>query len=130
MILNLLTQVSQLVQTLLCPPQPIALSAFGRYTLPPTMHPTELPRLRHRMLEYLREAQTYRVKLKGSGPGGELRWVAYERDAMLAAVNAVRKARRVPLVGLKDIETLERRAFGADYTEKMALYCAELALKD
>lgn len=93
------------------------------------MHPSDLPQLRHRMLEYLREAQAYRPKLNRPGPGGELQWIAYERAAMLAAVNAVRDARQAPQVTTKDIETLERRALGSDYTEKLALYCAELALK-
>jgi len=56
-------------------------------------------------------------------------YVLFEREAMLAAVNAVRAARGLPLVDVKKIDRVERLACGhVDYSSKYPLYCAEIAL--
>lgn len=56
-------------------------------------------------------------------------WVAAERATMHAAVNAERALRGLDAVSLEKFMRFERMAVGhVDYSTKLALYCAELAL--
>lgn len=60
--------------------------------------------------------------------GDEPEWVRYERDAMWNEVNAVRAENGQRPALLTDILAAEQQAVGhSDYTQKYALYCAELA---
>jgi len=54
-------------------------------------------------------------------------WVLHERQTMHDAVNHARsRIGRAP-VDISEIEHVERRALGsADYSNKFAMYCAEL----
>jgi hypothetical protein len=63
-------------------------------------------------------------------PGGqECEWVGFERFAMLAVTNNVRRRRGLPEVSQDDIARVEQQACGhSDYARKYAMYCAELAL--
>jgi hypothetical protein len=65
-------------------------------------------------------------------PAGEMMgWVWYEIEQLLFAVNGFRESRRRKSVSLSEIVDAERQASGhLDYADQLALYCAELALKD
>jgi len=64
---------------------------------------------------------------KSKWAGSELQWVIDERKTMLDAVNSERFRRGLPAV--IDIGKAERSAMGhVDYTQKFALYCAEMAV--
>jgi len=81
-------------------------------------------RLAETFQKVLIEAQKLRPQ-KSRWIGTELEWVIYERKVMLDAVNAERFRRGLPPV--TDIGAAERCAMGhIDYTEKFALYCAEI----
>jgi hypothetical protein len=57
--------------------------------------------------------------------------VAFEQGAMLDAVNAELRSRRKSLTTLNDIIKIEQTALGhVDYSNKFALHCAELVLKE
>ncbi len=59
----------------------------------------------------------------------ELEWVAFERQAMLTAVNIERHTRGLPPATMAQIIRVENNAAGhVDYATKYPLYCAELAL--
>lgn len=82
----------------------------------------KIPALQAEFLAVLSRAQERRSEL-GSA------WMVYERQVMLACVNAERKKAELPLVTLEDVERVEGGAAGhSDYSSKFALYCAELAL--
>lgn len=88
-----------------------------------------LPQLRDQFLQVLSEAQELRPQ-KMRHIGDELEWVIYEREVMLRAVNAVRLQRDCSAVIVEEVRRVERCASGhVDYSQKFALYCAELALK-
>jgi hypothetical protein len=56
-------------------------------------------------------------------------YVLFERDTLLAAVNAERGRRGLKPVDVGAIDRVERLACGhIDYAEKYPLYCTELAL--
>lgn len=60
-------------------------------------------------------------------------WMAYEREVLTDAVNEVRRCearsdRYGSLVTSEDVRKLEGSAEGATYAEKLAFYCARLAL--
>lgn len=56
-------------------------------------------------------------------------WIAAERNVMLVATNEWRALLNKPPVTVAQIERVEQWACGhSDYSEKFALYCAELAL--
>ncbi len=58
-------------------------------------------------------------------------WVAFERQAMLDAVNLERRVRGLPHVTVAQVIRVENQACGhVDYGSKFALYCAELAMGD
>lgn len=87
-----------------------------------------LRKLMDDFLRVLSDAQRHRSK-KSKWVGDELEWVIYEREVMLQAVNAVRLQRERPQVTVKEVHRVERCATGhVDYSQKFALYCAELAL--
>jgi hypothetical protein len=62
---------------------------------------------------------------------GQLEWVIYERNGMLAAVNNLRETYGKEPVSIDDVCRVESDASGnCDYTRKFGLYCAELVAKD
>jgi len=66
---------------------------------------------------------------KGAFPTTEPAWVAFERRAMLDAVNLERRVRGLPQITEAQVIRVENQAHGhVDYAHKYALYCAELAL--
>lgn len=89
----------------------------------------ELPKLRDQFLRVLSEAQKLRSQ-KSEWIGDELEWVIYEREVMLKTVNAVRLQKGLMEATMADIKRAEGCAKGhVDYSQKFALYCAELALE-
>lgn len=90
----------------------------------------ELPKLRDQFLRVLSEAQELRPQ-KSKRIGDELEWVIYEREVMLKAVNAVRLQKNLLIEAtMADVKRAESCAAGhVDYSQKFALYCAELALE-
>ena len=80
-------------------------------------------------LRVLNDAQKHRPeKLKRIGD--EVEWVIYERKVMLQAVNAVRLQRKRPQISVEELHRVEEMAVGhVDYSQKFALYCAQLALE-
>ena len=61
--------------------------------------------------------------------GPELGWVAFEKDAMLKAVNIERYTRGLPSITRAQITRVENSACGhIDYSAKFAMYCADLVL--
>jgi hypothetical protein len=60
----------------------------------------------------------------------EVGWVVYERKVMLDAVNRERKNRQLPGITVEIfVRKVEQLAYGpVDYTDKLALYCAEMSL--
>jgi len=84
-------------------------------------------RLAETFQKVLMEAQKLRPQ-KSKWIGDELEWIIYERKIMLDVVNAERFRRGLPAV--VDVGKAERCAMGhIDYTQKFALYCAELAVQ-
>ncbi len=76
----------------------------------------------------LSKAQKSRSQ-KSEWIGTELAWTLYERAVMLKAVNVVRSQRGFPLAIEEDVRRADCCAAGhTDYSQKFALYCAELAL--
>lgn len=66
---------------------------------------------------------------KGTYQSTEPAWAAFERQAMLDAVNLERRVRGLPNVTVAQIIRVETQACGhVDYARKFSLYCAELAL--
>jgi hypothetical protein len=60
---------------------------------------------------------------------GELGWVVFERETLRDAVNQRRVGRGLEPATAQDIEALESQAAGhVDYADKLAYYCARLAL--
>lgn len=60
--------------------------------------------------------------------GPEPAWVVYEREQMLAVVNAERASRGLSPAAMSAMERVERLACGhSDYAKKYALYCSEIA---
>lgn len=58
----------------------------------------------------------------------ECGWVAFERETMHRAVNDVRAENGLDEIPIEPVLRAERLAVGhVDYSEKFALYCAELA---
>lgn len=83
----------------------------------------DLLRVRDRLLAKLSASQKRRQAYEGC------EWVAAERQVMLEATNAERRARHLPPVTQAEIAHVERWAYGhSDYSSKFALYCAELAI--
>lgn len=82
----------------------------------------------NKLAESFRKVLTDTQKLrpqKSRWLNGELEWVLYERQVMLDAVNAERF--RLRLLPLTNVDQAEQNAMGfCDYTQKFALYCAEL----
>lgn len=59
----------------------------------------------------------------------ELGWVLFERETMFTAVNKERSSRGLNAVDMKEFLRVEQLAVGhCDYSRKLALYCAELAV--
>lgn len=56
-------------------------------------------------------------------------WIFKERYVMLRLVNDERLRSNRPLITEREIKTIEDISTGADYSSKLALRCAELALK-
>jgi len=86
-------------------------------------------------LEYLRTTLTraqqtrYRRQEFGQLEHGntELGWVLYEREQMLAAVNALHAAAGKAPVSSDQLQAAESSACGhVDYTSKFAIGCADL----
>lgn len=79
--------------------------------------------LQRRFLATLSKAQEQRERL----PMNE--WIALERQTMLEAVNEYRLSHGAQPVNVDEISRVEQFAVGhVDYSSKLALYCAELAL--
>lgn len=87
----------------------------------------EIMAARARILRVLLTEMT----LRHSRPGpvdGEPAWVVYERSALREVVSDIRREHSRQPVTSRDIAALEERAVGhADYAEKLAFYCAQLA---
>lgn len=59
-----------------------------------------------------------------------LQWNIFELHTMEIAVNEIREKRNRPKITFADIRKIETKAIGhSDYTHKLALYCADLALE-
>lgn len=83
--------------------------------------------VRDDLLDRLRTAQRRRASTDEL-VDGEPAWVGYERQEMRNGVNRWRSRHGLPLVAMAGVEQVERQAVGhVDYTQKLALYCAELA---
>jgi hypothetical protein len=86
--------------------------------------------------QVLQEAAKERPKRQELGPSPkgcyqttEPAWVAFERRALLDAVNLERRVRGLPQVTEAQVIRVENQAHGhVDYAHKYALYCAELAM--
>jgi len=90
--------------------------------------PRDLLRIRGILLHTLAEQQEYR-SLRNEDIDGELGWIIAERLAMFAEVNRLLSTRGLPTIQLSELCRAELRAVGhSDYSEKFALYCAELVL--
>lgn len=86
-----------------------------------------LNKLAENFKKTLMDAQKLRPT-KSKWIGTELQWVIDERKTMLDAVNAERFRRG--LLPVTNVDKAERCAMGhVDYTQKFALYCAELAVQ-
>lgn len=84
--------------------------------------------LRDRFLAALTSAQEQRP-WRQEMEGDELGWIVYERTTMHQLVNQVRAESDLPPVDLGRVTRAENLAAGhVDYSQKFALYCAELAL--
>lgn len=84
--------------------------------------------LRQAMLKTLVEAQKERPNLR-TFDNGELAFVVHERSAMYEAVLLARCALDLPAIPLSEIIRVENMASGhSDYSDKFALYCAELVI--
>lgn len=89
----------------------------------------KLQSLQSVFLDLLTEAQKQRAQ-RCERVLDELEWVVYERGVMLKAVNKVRLHRNCFGVVIEEIKRVETFAVGhCDYSQKFALYCAELALQ-
>ena len=85
--------------------------------------------LQDQMLRVLGKAQELRPQ-KQERLGNEPEWIIYERKVMFEAVNAVRLQRDCAPVTIEAMRRAEGCAAGhVDYSQKFALYCAELALQ-
>jgi hypothetical protein len=88
--------------------------------------------LRDRFRDVLIEAAKHRNERDGivqTRTGPECEWAEYERSQLLAAVNAERSKRRMPLATVEEIRHADYQASGHfDYADKVALYCAEIAM--
>lgn len=91
--------------------------------------------LKAQMLKTFQDAAKERPKREehvprpGEPTWTEPGWVAFERDTMLTAVNKERSARGFDPVSLQMFMRVEQLAVGhSDYSTKLALYCAELAV--
>jgi len=88
-----------------------------------------LQKLTADFLRVLNDAQKHRSE-RSRWIGDELEWVIYEREVMLQAINAVRLQRKKPRITVEEVYYVEVMAVGhADYSQKFALYCAQLALR-
>jgi len=88
-----------------------------------------LQKLTADFLRVLNDAQKHRPE-KSKRVGDELEWVIYEREVMLQAINAVRLQRKRPRITVEELHRVEETAVGhTDYSQKFALYCAQLALR-
>lgn len=77
----------------------------------------------------LAEAQKSRPEKRGRTAEDELEWVQYEREVMWHLVNEVRAKNGAAPVPIEEVKRVENFAVGhIDYSQKFALYCAELAL--
>ena len=87
----------------------------------------------HRKLVAAQQARDQRKELVPSNDPSnrhqELGWVVFERQSMFDAVNAKRHVHELSPVTMElFIHKAEQLAVGhCDYTQKIALYCAELA---
>lgn len=83
----------------------------------------EFQRLIESMLDRLSEQQDRRDEYEGTA------WFDAAIDVMHHAVNSERRERGLAAVDRGAIERIERMALGhSDYSQKFALYCAELAV--
>lgn len=87
-----------------------------------------LQKLTADFLRVLNDAQKHRPE-KSKRVGDELEWMIYEREVMLRVVNAVRLQKK-PQTTIEEVHRVEEMAVGhIDYSQKFALYCAQLALE-
>lgn len=93
--------------------------------------------LKDQMLRTFQEAAKERgdrsdwVPVPGDPTFQELKWIKFERDVMLEAVNHERSARGLSPINIRNFMMVERLAVGhSDYANKLALYCAQLAVDE
>jgi hypothetical protein len=101
----------------------------------PTVRLSERLALQAQMLITFQKAAKERhkrheqVPMPGERTLTEAGWVAFERNTMLGAVNAERLIRGLGPVIREMFMRVEQLAVGhSDYSTKLALYCAELAI--
>lgn len=76
-----------------------------------------------------RHKRREQVLVPGERTLTEAGWVAFERNTLLGAVNTERVARGLGSVSREMFMRVEQLAVGhSDYSTKLALYCAELAI--
>lgn len=94
------------------------------------MNPSDFQKIRLELLHTLDAAQQLRYK-RPRQVWGVSEWAAFERLKMWEAVNKYRLQRNKVSILIDRIKCVERIAFGhSDYSEKFALYCAELVVED
>ena len=86
------------------------------------MSTSELLQLRDLFLAKLEGEQ---AKRKFKQPAD---WISAERKVMVEYVNGERVRRGLPLIGLDLMVRLDNTCTGHDYSAKLALRCAELAM--
>lgn len=92
----------------------------------------ERRQLRDRFRNVLLAAAKDRNKRDGivqTSTGPECEWAEYERGQLLSAVNAERARRSLPAATIEQVRSADYQASGHyDYADKVALYCAEIAM--
>lgn len=80
----------------------------------------------HTTLTRIQQQRHLRQEVDADGQPG---WVGFEIGVMWDQTNALRAGAGLPEIPLAAFEAIERQAVGhSDYTAKLALYCAELAV--
>ena len=87
-------------------------------------------RFRDTLIKAAKERNRRDFDVIGPGGGVELGWMAYERLAILEAVNAELRSRGLPDADPREVWSIERTAGGhCDYVDKYALRLAFLVEK-
>lgn len=93
-----------------------------------THHHVYLPTI-DLLIQALTEAGKQRETRRHSTQG-QPAWLHHERQVMFEQTNILRARRGLAPVTNEDIEAADRRATGADWARKFAMYCADLVCAD